>query len=131
MNCPDCGGEMVVFAVPTDYHEFVPGDESTAALCTHCLALHPAPEGDADSNPDFTAVSDAFPSGEAGTAMALAVGLLDSLALHRTEIETLLERVEQAGVDPLLVLDRLAADPELDPQTNLATRRRQVEQFRN
>jgi hypothetical protein len=129
MNCPDCGAETVAFTVPAEYHALLPGDESTLALCTHCLSLHPAPESDA--SPDFAAVSDAFPTDEAAIPMALAVGLLDSLALHREAVETLLARVEAAGTDPLLVLDRLAADPALDPRMNLATRRRQVEQFRD
>ncbi|HET7324033.1 MAG TPA: DUF6276 family protein [Halococcus sp.] len=127
MNCPDCGAETVAFTVPAEYREYTE-TESTAALCTHCLSLNPAPES--DPNPDFAAVSDAFPTCEAAIPMALVVGLLDSLALHRAAVEKLLARVEQAGTDPLLVLDRLAADPELAPKTNLATRRRQVEQFR-
>ena len=131
MNCPDCGGETVVFAVPDEFREFVPGDESTVALCAHCLALHPAPDTDANSNPDFSVVSDAFPSDESAIPLVLAVGLLDSLALYRAEVETLLARTERAGTDPLLVLDRLAADPDLDPQVDLTARRRQVEQFRN
>ena len=130
MNCPDCGSATIAFAVPKRLREHA-GDEPAFALCTHCLSLHPAPERDADPNPDFSAVSDAFPTGEAAIAMALVVGLLDSLALYRTEIEALLEHTERAGTDPLLVLDRLATDPELDPKTNLETRRRQVAQLRN
>lgn len=127
MDCPDCGAATVAFAVPEDCRETI--DEPAAALCTHCLALY-SPES-ADPNPDFAAVSDDFPTGGAAVPMALAVGLLDSLALHRNAVETLLERVEQAGTDPLLVLDRLAADPELAPKTDLETRRRQVAQFRD
>lgn len=130
MDCPDCGGQMVAFAVPEEYREFVPDDEPTLALCTHCLALHPGPEKPS-SNPDFSAVSDAFPTDAAAISMALAVGLLDSLALHRSEVEDLLARAERAGTDPLLVLDRLATDPSLDPKTDLEIRRKQVAQFRN
>lgn len=127
MDCPDCGAATVAFAIPEDLHETI--DEPMAALCTRCLALHPAEES--DPNPDFTTVSDDFPTGAAAVPMALVVGLLDSLALHRNEVETLLERVEQAGTDPLLVLDRLANDSELEPRANLTTRRRQVAQFRD
>jgi hypothetical protein len=43
--------------------------------------------------------------------MALVVGLLSSLAVYRQEISALLEVVERAGVDPLLVVDRLAIGP--------------------
>ncbi|GAA0465335.1 DUF6276 family protein [Halococcus dombrowskii] len=125
MDCPDCGAATVAFAVPDELDAL---DESAAALCTRCLALHAAEKS--DPNPDFTAVSDGFPTGAAAVPMALAVGLLDSLVLHRETVETLLERVEQAGTDPLLVIDRLANDPTLDPKTDLATRRRQVAQLR-
>ena len=125
MDCPDCGAATVAFAVPDDLDGF---DEPAAALCTRCLALHSIEEG--DPKPDFTAVSDAFPTGAAAVPMALAVGLLDSLVLHRETVETLLERVERAGTDPLLVVDRLAGDPTLEPKTDLATRRRQVAQLR-
>ena len=126
MDCPDCGAATVAFAVPDDLDGF---DEPAAALCTHCLALHPAEESDA--NPDFTTISENFPTDAAAVPMALVVGLLDSLVLHRNAVETLLERVERTGTDPLLVLDRLASEPELDPKTDLATRRRQVAQFRD
>ncbi|EMA52389.1 DUF6276 family protein [Halococcus thailandensis] len=126
MDCPDCGAATVAFAVPDGLDGF---DEPAAALCTHCLALHTAES--ANSNPDFTAVSDDFPTGAAAVPMALAIGLLDSLVLHRETVEILLERVERAGTDPLLVIDRLASDPTLDPNTDLATRRRQVAQLRD
>ncbi|WP_049901834.1 DUF6276 family protein [Halococcus agarilyticus] len=134
MDCPDCNSEVVAFAVPDDCREFVPGDETGVALCTHCLALHPAPTADSEagtnSEADFTAVSPDFPTNEAAVPMALAVGLLDSLAVYRSEAEALLERVERAGADPLLVLDRLAADPDLDPGVDLDRRRRQLESVR-
>lgn len=128
MNCPDCGFETVAFVVPNDYRNAV--DEPSLSLCTHCLSLHPATQSDVESDPDMTAVSDAFPTDETAVPMALVVGLLDSLALHRAAVETLLERIERAGTDPLLVIDRLSADPTLDPKIDLTTRRRQVEQLR-
>ncbi|WP_435076320.1 DUF6276 family protein [Halococcus sp. AFM35] len=127
MNCPDCGAATVAFAVPDDLRELF--DEPAAALCTRCLVLHSVES--ADANPDFAAVSDDFPTDAAAVPMALTVGLLDSLALHRGAVETLLERVERKGTDPLLVLDRLASDPSLDPNIDLTTRRRQVAQFRD
>jgi hypothetical protein len=130
MDCPDCGSEAVAFAVSDDLREFVPGNETEVALCTHCLALHPAPTGDTDPKTDLTTVSPTFPTDDAAVPMALAVGLLDSLAVYRSEVEALLERVERAGADPLLVLDRLAADPDLDPQVNLDRRRQQLESVR-
>jgi hypothetical protein len=128
MTCPECGSEQVAFEVPADLREYLPEETAFAALCMSCLTLEPAdsaPEGP----PDFEAVSDAFPDGETGVAMALAVGLLDSLALYRTELEALLERVTRDGTDPLLLLDRLATEDDLDPRFDLDRRRTQAEQL--
>lgn len=129
MDCPECGSATVAFAVPADLREYLPGEEAGAALCPHCLALRPTadpPTGD----PEFERVGDAFPSNpEAAVPMALLVGLLSSLARNRDEIAALLARVERAGTDPLLVLDRLATDPGVDAGVDLATRRRQLEQL--
>lgn len=132
MDCPDCGATTVAFEVPLDMREYVPGGEPTVALCTCCLRLHPVPGVEATDRPGFTRIIDAFPGDETpndgAIAMALVVGLLDSFALYRREIESLIERVERAGVDPLLVLDRLAADPDTDPAADLRRRRGQLEQ---
>lgn len=114
---------MVAFAVPPSLREHLPGEETAAAVCPSCLALRPAEEP--DPNPAFERFGAAFPTGEGAVPMALLVGLLDSLALHRREIAALLERVERAGVDPLLVVARLDATPDYD----LDRRRHQLEQF--
>ena len=133
MTCPDCGNERVVFRVPDDLREYLPEDTDYAAICTRCLRLDPAESSagvsSGDETPAFAAISDSFPDGETGAAMALAVGLLDSLALYRSEISALLERVERGGTDPLLVLDRLASDPEVEPAFDLSRRRTQAEQL--
>lgn len=129
MDCSDCGGETLAFRVPAEFRPLLPGDESGAALCTHCLGLHPVPDPPAET-PDFQRVSDAFPTNaEAAVPMALVVGLLENLALYRSEISELLTSVERAGADPLLVLDRLARDADLEPATDLSGRRRQLEQL--
>jgi len=129
MDCPDCGAGTVPFRVPEEYRSLVPGEESGAALCQHCLSLHPADDLPTEP-PAFQGVSTAFPSDpDAAIPMALVVGLLANLALYRSEIADLLARVERAGTDPLLVLDRLARDPDLDPAVDLAGRRRQLEQL--
>jgi hypothetical protein len=129
MDCPECGTEAVVFAVDPDLQEYLPGEEPGAALCPRCLTVRPAtdpPVGD----PDLSQLGDAFPSNvEAGTPMALLLGLLSSLALYREEIAALLERVERAGTDPLLVIDRLADDPSIDSDVDLGRRRHQLEQL--
>jgi len=129
MECTTCGAATVTFAVPEELTPYLPGSESAAALCTRCLALHPV-EDDPEEAPSFAAISDAFPTDpDAALPMALLIGLLGNLALYRSEISDLLERVERAGTDPLLTLDRLAADPEVEAEVNLAGRRRQLEQL--
>jgi hypothetical protein len=129
MHCPNCDAPMVAFEVPEDYRDHAPGASAQAALCPECLTLEPAEDAPAD--PGFDRISDAFPTGEAGVPLALAIGLLDSLALNRGAIEALLEAVERAGTDPLLVLDRLHVQGGVDPVFDLDRRRHQVQQLRS
>lgn len=130
MDCTDCGTQTVSFSVPVAYEEFVPGGESAVGLCPHCLALQPVDTTDGPETAGFSRVSDAFPTEpDAAVPMALLVGLLDSLALYRSEISTLLARVERAGTDPLLVLDRLALDESIEATFDVEGRRRQLEQL--
>lgn len=126
MECPACGAGTVDFDVPGDLREHAPEDSDRAALCTRCLTLTPT---DGPASGDFAAVSDAFPEGEGAVAAALAVGRLDSLALHREDVAALVGAAERAGVDVFLLLDRLREDPSLDPAVDLARRRTQVEQL--
>lgn len=124
MDCPECGARTVAFAVPSDLREHVEG-ESGMAICTGCLGLQPAP---ADDDPDWTAIDETFPTDDAAVPMALALGLLDSLAMHRSAVEALLDRAERSGADPFLLLDRLA-DGDVDPPYGLERRRHQLEQL--
>lgn len=129
MDCPACGASTVAFAVPPEYREYLPGEEDGAALCPRCLTLQPVADAPA-APPDLAAISDALPTdSDAAVPLALLLGLLENLALYRSEISELLGEVERAGVDPLLVLDRLAADPDVDAVADLAGRRRQLEQL--
>jgi hypothetical protein len=129
MDCPECGADTLPFPVPEDLQFALPGDEPGVALCRRCLTIHPVSDPPAE-HPDFRAISDAFPSNaEAAVPMALLVGLVGNLALYRSEISDLLSRVEQAGPDPLLVLNRLDRDPDLAPDADLSGRRRQLEQL--
>lgn len=136
MECPDCAVAVVSFTVPEPYRDAVPDSENAVGLCPRCLSLYPFSEqrdhttDECPHEPDFGRIGDAFPSNpDAGVPMALLVGLLDSLALYRSEIAELLAAVERAGVDPLLVLDRLAADPDVETDIDLTGRRRQLEQL--
>jgi hypothetical protein len=131
MNCPDCGVSTVAFDVPAEFVDCVPGSTSAVGLCPECLGLSPITAGtEIPDNPEFERISDNFPTETNGAvAMALLVGLLENLALYRSEISLLLERVERAGTDPLLVLDRLATDPGIETELDLQGRRRQLEQL--
>lgn len=129
MDCPACGAETLAFPVAPDLRESLPGEDPGAALCTRCLRLHPVADPP-EAVPDFGGASDAFPdTPDAAVALALLVGLLDSLAQYRAEITALLERVERAGTDPFLAVDRLAADPDVDAAADLSRRRHQLEQL--
>ncbi len=120
---------MLAFPVEASLREYLPGEDPGAALCPRCLALRPVADPPAEV-PDFGRVSDAFPDApSAAVPFALLLGLLSSLATHRDEIAALLELVEREGVDPLLTLDRLADDPDVDSGVDLAGRRRQLEQL--
>jgi hypothetical protein len=128
MDCPNCGTETVCLGLSPAERSLLPDEPSAVALCPRCLSMRPASEPDTD--PEFGRVSDAVPTDpDVAVPMLVLVGLLDSLATNRSAIATLLERVERAGTDPLLVLDRLAADPSVDADVDLAGRRRQLEQL--
>ncbi|EMA65281.1 hypothetical protein C461_14333 [Halorubrum aidingense JCM 13560] len=118
MPCPHCTADTVAFAVPPALREHAPAPET--AICTRCLRTFPAADAaaapDDSTAPDFSAVDPTFPTGEAGIALALICGDLESFALNRASIEALVEYAERTGVDVLAALDRLdAADAAFDP----------------
>ena len=133
MTCPECDSSLVPFVVPPELRAYVPDEREALAICTRCLSLHPTESVDSnldtDSDPDFSRISESFPQGEAAVPMALMLGLLESLALYRTEIEHLFERVERSGSDPLLIIDRLAVQGSIHPRWDPERRRHQLEQF--
>lgn len=127
MDCPHCEQSCVAFAVPAELREYAPEGSDAAAICPTCLRTFAAETGDSD--PEFTPVGEFFPAGDTGIALALALGKLDSLALNRTAIETLLADGERRGADVLLALDRLAAAGSVQPHFDVDRRRVQIEQI--
>ena len=124
MSCPHCAADAVAFAVPAALREYGPAD--AAAICTRCLRVVSAAEAGrsdaATADPDLAAVDPAFPSGEAGIALALCCGKLESFALNRAAIETLVEHAERAGADAFAFFDRLdAPDAAFDLDRRRAT----------
>jgi len=129
MTCPRCDAETVVVGVPEAYADHLPEGESAIAVCQRCLTVTPQADPPATDG-DLQSASEAFPADpDAAIPMALAVGLMDSLAHHRRSIERLFEGVAEAGSDPMLTLERLAEDRELEPAVDLGARHRQLEQL--
>ena len=127
VDCPACGHDRLAFRVPDPLREHAPTGEA-AAICPRCLTLSEADSAPPD--PDFSAIIEAFPEGEAGAAMALAVGLVvDSLALNRDAIGACLAYVGDRGDDPWLVLERLAASGAVQADADLDRARRQLQQL--
>ncbi|WP_255169011.1 DUF6276 family protein [Natrononativus amylolyticus] len=139
MSCPACGEVRVVFPVPERYREYAPDGASVATICPRCLVvdvpgddeLEGAPAaGEPKSDPEFDRLGDAFPTRpNRAIPLALAIGLSSSLATNRAAIAALLEETERAGADPLLALDRLLAEPTVEPAVDLERRRHQFEQL--
>jgi hypothetical protein len=128
MDCPNCGVRPVVFDVPVDYREHIPDEAARAALCPECLTL--AATDAAQPEPRFDRISSAFPTNEAAAVpLAIALGLLDSLALNRRALQELIPAAEAAGADPLLLLDRLHVQGGVDPDFDIDRRRYQLEQL--
>lgn len=120
--------ETVVFTVPSAYRTMLRGAEPVVSFCPRTLVLEPA--SNPPENPDFDRLPEAFPSNEdAAISLMLLLGLLDELALYRSELTELLEAVEEAGIDPFLVVSRLARDPTVEPAVDLERRQTQLEQL--
>lgn len=125
MSCVRCEAPTVAVTVPAGLTDVAPAE--AIEVCTNCLTVEPAEAGDSD--PDLTAISEVLPDGEGGVATLVLVGLLDSLATNRAAIETVVAELETHGVDPLLVLERLAEDPDVEAAIDLERRRTQLEQL--
>ena len=129
MNCPECGDELLAFSVPEELAVHLPEGSRSVGVCVTCLTVVPV-EDVPPADPEFSRVSTHLPDDPRATVpLVLAVGLLDHLALYRTEITALLTAVERAGVDPILALERLADDPSLEPGFDLDRRIHQVLQL--
>lgn len=129
MTCPECGGTELVFPVPDRLADYLPDDRPYAALCEDCLHVSPEDDGPGEL-PDFQQIHDAFPADpEAAAAIACLLAVLDSLVLYRQEADALATVAETSGADVMLVLDRLANDPALDPWFDLERRAGQLEQL--
>lgn len=136
MLCSACGSDATIaLSLSAEYRDHAPSNAAAIRVCTRCLTVDPI-GSDADSvvepddGPDLDRISDALPTRpERAIPLLLAIDLSSSLATNRAAIESLLEDVERAGTDPLLAIDRLVADPTLEPAVDLERRRHQLEQL--
>jgi len=103
-------------------HEAPPGGESFADLIGRVRAAVDRLSRD-HAGADIVAVTH---GGTIRAALALALGLLDSLALRRDAIDDCCSYAERAGADVLLTLDRLAGADGLDPHFDIERRRHQL-----
>ncbi|MFB6302326.1 MAG: DUF6276 family protein [Haloferacaceae archaeon] len=126
---PDCEGRTVAFRVPPDLRDYAPEGAAVAELCARCLRTFPTDGADAEPAPSFDAVLDAFPDGEAGAALALALGRLDRLALERPAVVACCEYAERAGADVYLTLDRLGTAGSVVPHFDADRRKQQLRTF--
>ena len=129
MRCPSCDSPTLSFPIPAAVRDSMPEDRPGAAICTRCLTVTPV-DDPPDEVPNFTEISDAFPTDEESVATVGALlALVDSLALYRSEIDAVARHAESLGVDVMLVLDRLAADSAIEPHFDIDRRRAQLEQL--
>jgi hypothetical protein len=121
-QCPHCEGQRVELAVP----ETVPGTDADGLVCCgRCLrATDCAPPA---GEPAVETIHERLPRGEAGVTLVVLLQQLDSLALNRSTIESLFDRLETDGVDVFLTLDRLIAAAAIEPYFDLSRRRDQLE----
>jgi len=124
-QCPHCEGSRFTADVPTELAPYA--ESTTLACCRRCLAVEPIDPADTEPDPSFETIILRFPTGTEGVAVLILLDKLDSLALNRREIESLVEFLEANGVDLFLTLDRLLAAPAVDPYLDLARRRDQLE----
>lgn len=126
-HCDACDRSLVRVAVPSDLREYAPEEAATVGSCPRCLRTYPLADADNSGSDGGAALPAALPDGEAGVALLLALGLLDSLATNRAAIQSLVEYAEASGADVFLTLDRLAADGSVEAHVDLERRRRQLE----
>lgn len=129
MKCSNCGAELISFIIPEELHEYAPNNRSYSAVCQHCLQIESI-QNRPKKTPIFNIISDEIPKNpEVAILIVLLVNLLSSIALNKDKILALIEQIEQKGVDPILILNRLAADPQINPKIDLNRRRSQLLQI--
>ncbi|WP_144905260.1 DUF6276 family protein [Halobellus captivus] len=125
-HCPHCEVSLVRINVPGEIREHAPEKAAIVGSCPRCLRVYAAIDHGATDR-STADLPTAVPDGDGGVALVLVLGHLDSIALNRAAIQSLLDYAEAAGTDVFLALDRLADDDSLAPHVDIARRRRQLE----
>lgn len=129
ISCSRCNADAIAFTVPPALREVAPVETDAATCCRVCLTIDPLDERPADG-PSLSVVTDALDrDAETAAAVVVLIGLLESLALHRRDIQAVVDYLEAEGVDALLVLEEVAADPTLTPAVDLDRRLHQLQQL--
>ncbi|WP_049985119.1 DUF6276 family protein [Halobellus rufus] len=126
-HCPHCEVPLVAVSVPEKLRAHAPENAAAVGSCPRCLRVLALDSAAAPAEPSTASLPPAVPDGDGGVALLLLLGKLDSLALNRAAIQSLLESAESAGTDVFLAIDRLAADDAVDAHVDLARRKRQLE----
>ncbi len=124
-QCSRCESPRFTVAVPRELAAYTPAP--AISCCQRCLTVEAADPADATAQPPFDAIHTRFPTGTEGIGLLLLLDKLNSLALNRSEIESLVGYLESNGVDLFLTLDRLLAEPTIEPQIDLDRRRTQLD----
>ena len=124
-ECPHCSASRVTVSVPTELTTYT--SSPAISYCQRCLSVEASEPAAATDEPSFEAIHTRFPTGDVGVGMLVLIDKLDSLALNRSEIESLIEYLESNGVDLFLTLDRLLAEPTIEPRIDLGRRRTQLD----
>ena len=128
-TCAVCHStETVNQPVPSSCRDILEDDPAVVAVCESCLGVTPV-DGPIDTTWHPSETNSALPNEpSAAVGVALLVSLLDSLALNRRAIVTVVRFLEECGVDPLLQLDRITTTPTLNPHIDVPGRRDQLAQ---
>lgn len=109
--------------------ESTPNDATAEPAASTWSESQTIEANDATAEPSVERICRRFPTGDGGVGLVVLLQQLDSLALNRPAIESVVGYLETQGVDLFLTLDRLLDAPDVDPYFDLARRRDQLAQL--
>lgn len=129
-DCPVCQSETIISSLPEACQTAIKPPAAIVQLCQACLHVLPMPGTPVETQWDPNDISTALPNDrDDAVAVSLLVTLLDSIALNREAIFTVVSFLEGRGVDPLSAIDHVSADETITPVADLERRRDQLAQL--